>query len=508
MSTTLARTPLGSGPTSGTDASTGPAHMLSALEGARMMLRSVPEVLAAASEKELTGLLTVLDQTASLAAAGRVAVTAEAMGRGQVAASRSASATAWVAEHAPATRGGGAAAVAKVAAVLAGESSAGVPTGPNGEGMQAGAREMLREAVLGGSVAPQTALSVVAEYTRLRSRLTDEAAPTVLDAMLTMGAAEGSRGVVKIAPQLMRRYGAPGDLQAEQDAAAERVALSHARPEAGGVCRYELTVHAEGKAVLEAAIGPLSAPATGPDGDRDHRTPEQRRGHALLDVVRRVTAAAAAAPVAASGLGAGAAPSEPAAAPDARGSPTTAESEANGPDGRSRGPAVGGVKATLLVTMSLHDLQQRVGAAETLGPAGTGTVLAPETARRIACDAGVVPAVLGSRGEVLDLGTKVRFFTPGQARALWLRDGGCTFPGCDRPPFWTDAHHLIHWADGGPSDLSNAALLCGRHHTVVHRDLLAGRVGPDGVTWDLQHGSYGRAGHATDRGGGASSPEP
>jgi hypothetical protein len=87
-----------------------------------------------------------------------------------------------------------------------------------------------------------------------------------------------------------------------------------------------------------------------------------------------------------------------------------------------------------------------------------------------------------------------------------LRDGGCTYPGCDAPPQWADGHHLVHWADFGPSDLSNAALLCGRHHTTVHTRRLAGRVVHEGagtgsgggarggggelVEWDLTRGSY------------------
>jgi hypothetical protein len=102
--------------------------------------------------------------------------------------------------------------------------------------------------------------------------------------------------------------------------------------------------------------------------------------------------------------------------------------------------------------------------------------------------------VLGSSGEILDQGTAVRFFTTAQTRRLWLRDGGCTYPGCSMPPHWADAHHLVHWADGGPSDLTNAALLCEHHHTTVHTRHLAGAVVQDSdgerVEWDLTRGSY------------------
>ncbi|PRY49116.1 HNH endonuclease, partial [Knoellia remsis] len=80
---------------------------------------------------------------------------------------------------------------------------------------------------------------------------------------------------------------------------------------------------------------------------------------------------------------------------------------------------------------------------------------------------------------------------------LWRRDRHCTFPGCDAPAMWSRAHHVVHWADGGPSDLSNAALLCQRHHTLVHERRLIAVVHPpdvDGrcVTWDLSPGSYDR----------------
>lgn len=102
--------------------------------------------------------------------------------------------------------------------------------------------------------------------------------------------------------------------------------------------------------------------------------------------------------------------------------------------------------------------------------------------------------MLGTAGQVLDWGAARRLFTPAQTKRLWLRDGGCTYPGCTAPPSWADAHHLVHWADGGRTDLDNAALLCGRHHTIVHQRRLAGAVLNDAdghrVEWDLVRGSY------------------
>ena len=79
--------------------------------------------------------------------------------------------------------------------------------------------------------------------------------------------------------------------------------------------------------------------------------------------------------------------------------------------------------------MGYQDLLDRTGAGTTL----TGELLAPETVRRIACDAAIIPAVLGARGQVLDLGRTTRLVTAKQFLALSLRDRGCTFPGCSTP---------------------------------------------------------------------------
>ena len=101
--------------------------------------------------------------------------------------------------------------------------------------------------------------------------------------------------------------------------------------------------------------------------------------------------------------------------------------------------------------------------------------------------------MLGTQSEVLDLGRAERLFTPAQARTVLLRDRHCSFPACDIPGFWTQLHHVRHWLDGGGTDLGNAALLCARHHTIVHRDRLTATVTPTGVVWDTTPGSYDRA---------------
>ena len=108
-----------------------------------------------------------------------------------------------------------------------------------------------------------------------------------------------------------------------------------------------------------------------------------------------------------------------------------------------------------------------------------------ETIRRIACDALIIPVVLGTDSEVLDIGRARRLFTPGILRAMWLRDRGCTITGCTAPPFWADAHHIIHWVDGGETSLLNGALLCGRHHSIAHQKGWTATATANEVTWHL-----------------------
>lgn len=104
------------------------------------------------------------------------------------------------------------------------------------------------------------------------------------------------------------------------------------------------------------------------------------------------------------------------------------------------------------------------------GPVG------PELARTIACDASVMRVMLGGRSEPLDVGRRTPVVPPALRRAVIVRDRGCRFPGCDRPHTWCDAHHVVHWADGGPTSLPNLLLLCRRHHRLVHHGFTVGLV--------------------------------
>src|SRR5262245_50782297 len=96
-----------------------------------------------------------------------------------------------------------------------------------------------------------------------------------------------------------------------------------------------------------------------------------------------------------------------------------------------------------------------------------GAVLAAESARRLCCDAAVVPMLETRDGEPLAVGRKTRTISAALRRALKRRDGGCRFPGCVNTRF-VDGHHIVHWADGGETSLDNLVLLCRHHHTLLH----------------------------------------
>ncbi|MGZ6754098.1 MAG: HNH endonuclease signature motif containing protein [Nocardioides sp.] len=127
-------------------------------------------------------------------------------------------------------------------------------------------------------------------------------------------------------------------------------------------------------------------------------------------------------------------------------------------------PASGGVNATVVVTMSLETLLG-VERAATLD---TGERITAGQARRLACEAGIIPAVLGGTSQVLDLGRKRRFYSESQRIARAIEQQGCTADGCDWPPGLCHAHHDTRWADGGPTDKKHGRLLCPKHHARAH----------------------------------------
>ncbi len=127
-------------------------------------------------------------------------------------------------------------------------------------------------------------------------------------------------------------------------------------------------------------------------------------------------------------------------------------------------PETGGRRPQLVVTIRLADLERRArtGWLEFGGPT------TPAALRMLACDAGVLPVVLGGNGEPVDVGRAMRTVPEGLRRAVTARDRGCAHPGCDLPPAWCQIHHIVPWAHGGPTTIDNLVMLCATHHRLVH----------------------------------------
>ncbi|MGH3687896.1 MAG: DUF222 domain-containing protein [Pseudonocardiaceae bacterium] len=177
----------------------------------------------------------------------------------------------------------------------------------------------------------------------------------------------------------------------------------------------------EAAEIVRAALSPLTAPRPTTDTEVDLREASQRDADALVELAARALT----------------------------------EGEL---------PTEGGERPQVVVTVSLPVLQGRIG----MGSLALGGPINADIARRIACDAEIIPVVLGSRGEPLDVGRASRTVPTAIRRAVILRDGGCAFPGCSVPGRWCDIHHVVHWADHGPTSVGNCVALCGRHHRLLH----------------------------------------
>jgi len=123
-----------------------------------------------------------------------------------------------------------------------------------------------------------------------------------------------------------------------------------------------------------------------------------------------------------------------------------------------------GATPRVMITLDLETLRRECGRVTS----EDGIDLPASALRRICCDAEIIPVVLGSTSEVLDVGRLHRLVTAAIWKALVARDHHCRFPGCRRPPLMCHAHHVVHWVDGGTTSLANLLLLCGHHHRLVH----------------------------------------
>ena len=255
-----------------------------------------------------------------------------------------------------------------------------------------------------------------------------------------------------------------------------------------GMSTYRLVLDPEGAAILDAAIDPLARPQRHPDGGGVDST-------GFTDSTGVTDSTDSAGVTGGSGRAGG-------VEPDLR---TAAARRADallaivGRGVSSPGEAPKTAKAAVVVTLDYATLAGQLtgsgsgcpdcgaaptrptGAALTLGR----ELLSPGTVRRLACEADIIPVVLGTDSEVLDVGRTRRLVPPAIRLAAWLRDAGCTYPLCTIPAQWCDAHHAVPWWRGGETSLANTALLCGRHHTLAHDRELTCTIADTGVTWHL-----------------------
>jgi hypothetical protein len=141
-------------------------------------------------------------------------------------------------------------------------------------------------------------------------------------------------------------------------------------------------------------------------------------------------------------------------------------------------PGAGRAPARVMVTQEVVDAKA--------GPAlieGSLSAVTFAKAEEFLCEGGRVGVLFDQNGALIDVGREQRLFTRRQRTGLGMRDGGCRFPGCDKPPAWTEAHHILHWArDDGRTDIVNGILLCRYHHMFIH-DSRANIVHDRGKYW-------------------------
>ena len=464
--------------------------LLAQVRAARAALSALPGLLSRVGSNELPELAAAAAGAVAAASAAQAAVVLEAESRGVIAESDHPRVPAWVQQS---------------------HVEAGVPVSPSrARALGALARicdrqdaAPLREAVLDGRVTIEAADLLAATYRRLQGSITVKSWDGVMDALIGL-AAHGvtRRELAAMEEQLIGQYGTEGEYE-ERERRYERRDFTELtlKPRTG---MYEGRVRLDpaSAAVVIAAINALSTPRpTKPAADETSDAGDAHQAGEASD------ADEAEAPVA-----------KP--EPDLR---TAGERRADAlvalaahaavPDKATSGT---GAKAKVVVTIKLADLvaglesetlpgvfadlvrkhKERTGGTGVrtdhnhgCGTTAFGHTLTPSQVRVLSCDAQIIPAVLGTGSEPLDLGRGKRLISPGLATYLAMRDGGCTFPGCSMPQAWCDGHHLVSWLMGGPTDRHNTALLCRHHHTVVHRYGFVGVMVDGEVRWTRVDGT-------------------
>ena len=423
-------------------------------------LEVIPDLLPQLAQDALAPLFGQLMRLKALAEGSALATLVEADDRGVVQESDHANPAAWVAA------GGAAAGVA----VTPGEASAFARVAKDAD-------EHSLHRLIGhtkrGRIGVREAAPAIREFRAMRMSLRPEMWDAASDALVDyLADGASARQVAEAHDAIVASYGREGELDERRRVQRSPRSLSGFRRDRTGMYVAALRLDPESHAAVEAVLSAHSRPRPDADGSPDVRDRQTRRADTLIELITQVG-------------------TTPGVLPDER--PGSA------------------ARAELIVTISAEDLARAAGAPSTSGATGTcgstdaaathdtdtqggnggwgttetGQVLGESIIERLACTARLTPVIVNPEGHVLDVGRRFRFATPRQLAALRIRDGGCTFPGCDRPPSWCDAHHLVHWCHGGRTDLDNLALLCERHHSVVHSRGYSATVTPDGVVWDV-----------------------
>jgi hypothetical protein len=282
----------------------------------------------------------------------------------------------------------------------------------------------LTEAVL----SPRAVRTIVAALDAVASRATADEVAEVERVLLDYAPQLTSRELARLCRQVVDRFDPDGTQPREEELRAKSgITVITGRD---GLVTWIVKMHPEAAGFLTAAVDARTAPRRVPsfmdagddDSAVDDRPLPQRRLAALAAIAR--------------------------------------ESLAHD-TGRLAGTAV-----TMCVTMTLESLISGIGAAHI---DGIDTPISAGTARRLAADAAIIPVVLGTDSEPLDVGQSSRLFTEAQRRALAIRDGGCIW-NCGAPPGWCEVAHVQPWSLDGPTDLANGALMCAFHHRRFDND--------------------------------------
>ena len=417
------------------------ADLAAITDAARSAVTRVATDAVRYAEAELPGLLASLLALRAAAEGAALAVVLEAADRGVVAASSAAGLGQWVQTVADAVdvpvTGSEAGKWAHLAAECARPDSG-----------------VLRRACTSGRVPVAIGSFLAKELRGMRSQVEAGLWDACADA-LTGYAADGAAPaqIHRVVDVVLTQYGDGQWIETRTRQAHDRRGLTPFTPDRFGTWTARLTLDGDDLAQVSAVLDALSAPRPG-TGPRGTPRPDQTTGP---DGTRADSTGPEGA--GADGTGLGDSPG-----PDVR---TAAQRRADAfveacalVAAQQRVPealtGVGNGCAQVVVTMDYDHLREQTGHGLT-DDAKPGTA---SMVRRLACEGRIIPMVLGSQSQPLDVGREHRLATPAQVRALRQRDKGCSFPGCDRPPSWCQAHHLRHWLDGGPTDLNNLALLC------------------------------------------------